>query len=390
RPPPSTYRCPSPYQYASSTDGSPSARASAPRRSDATLRSPSSTTSPATAPRASRRCTSTATTATGSAATATHSTFLGTSPSGLLVAISFATDTARATSVAPPAHSTGATARRSPPPPRPHPPTTNPTAPHAPLAVQHPRPGAAKGPPRQTLRLKGPEREAVAPAAPQGVGRAGAAQPGPRTGSGHRSELNAGRDDNRRPQQATLKPPGQAARREREDQVREADQVHALHRYADGKQHRVMRSGQERREPGEANEDHHRPQPVRRPLPPRDQPTTDERPAHKQAEQRRWQVRPGRPVPGKPRRAVPGHQPGHRQQRQLRPHPAIVIPKRRPGKPARDLHRCHHRSGSSDRCCVRLAVTTRIPLCPAGPGRALLIPWSHQRQQLTDSARRSA
>jgi hypothetical protein len=68
-----------------------------------------------------------------------------------------------------------------------------------------------------------------------------------------------------------------------------------------------VRVRQERREPGEAGEHHHRPQPVARPLTPSDQTAPDERPADQQRERpigglvrREIAVRrkPGRPHPG--------------------------------------------------------------------------------------------
>jgi len=119
----------------------------------------------------------------------------------------------------------------------------------------------------------------------------------------------------------------QAARRERQDQVSEADQVHALHGGAEGEQQWIIRISQKRREPGEAHEDHHRPQPVARPLLPGDQPTANERPADKKAGRHAdGLVRHEIPVlPGQPRRPGPGRQSGRRQHGQLRPHCAIVI-----------------------------------------------------------------
>src|SRR5881394_3644384 len=67
----------------------------------------------------------------------------------------------------------------------------------------------------------------------------------------------------------------------------EAEQVHGLERLPDGEHERRPRVGEEGRKPGEADEHHHRSQPVLRTLPPADQTAPDIGPADDQGEHRR-------------------------------------------------------------------------------------------------------
>ena len=105
-----------------------------------------------------------------------------------------------------------------------------------------------------------------------------------RIGKQKPGELDHGDERDRRRDQAEVELALQAPAREREHEVDEAEQVHRLERRPQRERQRRIRIGEEGGEPGKADEDHHSPEPVLRPLLPRNQTATDVGPADDERE----------------------------------------------------------------------------------------------------------